>query len=83
MARYLTGVGLNLQDWDPGMVKLVGRRVLVETQPRMPCQRDGDPAGNTPLTCELRPRALGLLVPPSAPSALFAHPGTPLAELHP
>ena len=29
MARYLTGVTLNLQEWDPGVLNLVGKRVVV------------------------------------------------------
>ncbi len=83
MARYFTGVTLNLQEWDPGVLNLVGKRVVVETRPRMPCQRDGETAGHTPLTCEIRPRSLRLLVPQAAPKALFGQRGTPLAELHP
>lgn len=83
MARYLTGVGLNLQNWDPGVLSLVGKRVTVETEPRMPCQTDGEAAGFTPLTCEIAPAALRLLVPDSAPTSLFVRPGTPLRELYP
>ena len=71
MARYFTGVTLNLQEWDPGVLNLVGKRVVVETRPRMPCQRDGETAGHTPLTCEIRPRSLRLLVPQATPRALF------------
>lgn len=78
MARYLTGVGLNLQNWDPGVVNLVGKRVIVETRPQMPCQTDGEPAGYTPLTCEIRPRVLRLLVPQATPPELFVRPGVPL-----
>lgn len=81
MARYLTGVGLNLQNWDPGVLSLVGKRVVIETDPRMPCQTDGEAAGYTPLTCELRPGALRLLVPESAPPSLFVQPGMPLQQL--
>ena len=83
MARYLTGMGLNLQNWDPGVISLVGRRVVVETQPSMPYQTDGDWVGNTPLTCEIRPGALRLLVPRDAPRSLFVKPGRPLRELFP
>jgi len=83
MARYLTGVSLNLQSWDPGVIGLVGKRVIVETQPKMPCQTDGEWAGFTPLTCEIRPRALRLLVPKVAPASLFAQPGLTLQELFP
>lgn len=81
MARYLTEVHLNLQDWDPGVVNLSGKSVIVETQPKMPCHTDGEWAGYSPLTCQIKPQALRLLVPKSAPKALFSLPGIPLAEL--
>ena len=83
MARYLTGVGLNLQAWDPGVLNLAGRRVVIEAARHVPCQRDGEPAGQTPLVAEIRPRALGLLVPPAAPKELFVRPGVPLSALFP
>lgn len=81
MARYLTEVQFNLQDWDPGVTSLTGQRVFIETRPKMPCQSDGEWAGYTPLVCEIRPQALRLLVPPSAPAGLFTLPGIPLSEL--
>jgi diacylglycerol kinase family enzyme len=82
MARYLTEVQLNLQELDPGVINLVGKRVVIETRPKMPCHTDGEWAGYSPLTCEIRPRALRLLVPRSAPSTQFTSPGTPLSHLH-
>lgn len=81
MARYFTAVQLNLQEWDPGVISLTGTRAVIETQPRMPCQTDGEWAGYSPLTCEIRPRALRLLVPPSAPETLFSTPGVPLDDV--
>lgn len=81
MARYLTEVQLNLQEWDPGVVNLVGKRVIVDTKPRMPCHTDGEWAGYSPLTCDIRPHALRLLVPSSAPASLFGLPGVPLQEI--
>jgi YegS/Rv2252/BmrU family lipid kinase len=83
MARYLTGVQFNLQEWDPGVVRLAGRRVIIETRPKMPCHTDGEWAGYTPLTCELRPSALRLLVPEAAPTDLFTQTGVPLGDLLP
>ncbi len=81
MARYLTAVQLNLQEWDPGVINLSGKRVVVETEPKMPCQTDGEWGGYTPLTCEIHPRALRLLAPPSAPATLFTQPGVPLDDI--
>jgi YegS/Rv2252/BmrU family lipid kinase len=81
MARYLTEVQLNLQEWDPGVTNLAGSRVVIETHPRMPCQTDGEWAGYSPLACEIRAGALRLLVPHTAPRDRFTRPGTPLADL--
>jgi YegS/Rv2252/BmrU family lipid kinase len=81
MARYLTEVQLNLQEWDPGVTNLTGRRVVIETQPRMPCQTDGEWAGYSPLSSEIHPGALRLLVPSIAPRDRFTRPGTPLSAL--
>ena len=81
MARYFTELQFNLHEWDPGVTNLTGKRIIIDTRPKMPCQTDGEWAGYTPLTCELAPGALRLLVPPSAPQALFSKEGTPLADL--
>jgi YegS/Rv2252/BmrU family lipid kinase len=79
MARYLTEIRLNLKLWDPGVVTLAGKQMIVETQPKMPSHIDGEWAGYSPLVCEVQPQAIRLLVPDSAPQALFRQPGEPLA----
>jgi YegS/Rv2252/BmrU family lipid kinase len=56
-----------------------GRNITITTTPTFPCQTDGDRAGHTPLHCEIKPRALRLLVPDTAPIDLFNQPGQPLA----
>lgn len=58
-----------------GVTKLYGRRIHIETFPPTPYQTDGEIAGLTPLTCELRPMALRLLVPSTAPRGLFRQRG--------
>lgn len=55
-----------------------GRSVSIHTTPIFPCHTDGDAAGYTPLFCEIRPGALRLLAPDTAPPDLFSQPGTPL-----
>jgi diacylglycerol kinase (ATP) len=60
------------------VTKVNGRTITVRTDPPMPCQTDGEKAGYTPFTCELKPCALNLLVPPTAPNDLFRQPGRPL-----
>jgi len=59
---------------EPDVLLLRGRKVSIRTTPVMPVQTDGDRAGQTPLTCELRPSALLLLTPRSAPGGLFSQP---------
>ena len=55
-----------------------GRSVKIHTTPALPCQTDGDISGQTPLMCEIKPSALRLLVPDTAPADLFNEPGRPL-----
>lgn len=42
-------------------------RVEIEAEPDVPVQRDGELAGTTPVTVEIRPRALEVVVPRSSP----------------
>lgn len=63
----------------PGMEMVHGRSITVNMTPTMPCQTDGELGGYTPITCTLKPGALRLLVPASAPQDLFQQPGTPLS----
>ena len=64
----------------PGMVMVSGRSITVHTTPSMPYQTDGELGGHTPLTCELKPGALRILIPASAPSDLFWQEGTFLSQ---
>lgn len=65
---------------EPDTVLLRGRHVVVHTDPQTPVQMDGDPAGVTPLECEVKPGALRVLVPDSAPADLFQQSGMSLEE---
>ncbi len=58
-----------------------GRHVKIHSDPPAPLQMDGDPVGQTPLECEIKPGALRLLVPETTPSDLFQSPGSPLFDL--
>ncbi len=64
--------GRHLQD--PAVKFFAGRRVVVETRPIVPVQVDGEPIGYTPMVFEVVPRALRILVPPTAPASLFQDP---------
>ncbi len=59
---------------DPKVVQVWGRNIQVRTSPAVAVHLDGDPFGETPVTIQLRARALRLLVPPQAPADLFSHP---------
>ncbi|MCP4424572.1 MAG: diacylglycerol kinase family lipid kinase [Chloroflexi bacterium] len=71
-------LGRHLQDDAIAMVN--GRRIAIHTEPIIPAQTDGDRAGDSPLICEVKPGALRVLVPDTAPSDLFSLPGEPLLE---
>lgn len=74
IAKALRGAHLD----DPNVQLIHGRSITVHTDPIMPCQTDGDRAGHTPLSCEIKPGALRLLCPATAPADLFSQPGKPL-----
>jgi len=56
---------------DPQVVHRQARHISVHTEWAVPVQVDGDPIGTTPTTLLVVPRALRVLVPPSAPANLF------------
>jgi diacylglycerol kinase (ATP) len=49
---------------DPGITFYRGRSVRVSCEPVLPVEADGEVLGATPMTVELIPRALNVLVPP-------------------
>jgi len=57
---------------DPRIVHRQARHIRVVTEPATPVQLDGDPFGRTPTTLTVVPRGLRVLVPPTAPQALFS-----------
>lgn len=63
---------------DPDVIMERGRSFTIHTEPRMPYQTDGDRAGKIPLSCQVKPGALLLLVPPTTPDSLFSQPGQSL-----
>lgn len=71
--------GQHLQE--PDTILLRGQHVTIVTDPPMPVQMDGDPVAATPLECVVKPGALRLLVPDSAPADLFQKVGVPIAEV--
>jgi len=59
---------------DPRIVHGQARRIEILTEWAVPVQVDGDPIGTTPVVLRAVPRALRVLVPPSAPPGLFGAP---------
>jgi diacylglycerol kinase family enzyme len=45
---------------------------MVDCAQSWPVQIDGDPFGATPMTFQVVPHALRVLIPPTAPPSLFA-----------
>lgn len=79
--HYFRVAKLERLDQDGGVTVRSCRQLRVLCEPVMPFQTDGEPAGKTPLICDLRPGALRLLVPEGAPNDLFEHPGQTMAAL--
>ena len=75
--RILSGQHLR----DPQVVYYQGRRVSISSARPLAVQVDGDPVGHTPITLEIVPRALNIIVPAHAPGNLFQDgPALPQAE---
>jgi len=70
-ARHLLKIVSRRHLQDPKVVHRQARRIEVWTEWAIPVQVDGDPIGATPITLKVVPRALSVLVPPSAPRSLF------------
>jgi diacylglycerol kinase (ATP) len=66
---------------EPDAILLKGKQILIRTDPLMPVQTDGDPAGDTPLYCSIKPGSLQLLTPESAPDSLFTIRGPKLLDI--
>lgn len=78
--RYVAQILLSRHYREPGMFMVRGRQVTIHSEPSMPVQTDGERSGWTPFTCEVRPNALRLLVPNTAPADLFVQAGALLRD---
>lgn len=75
VVRHVIRIASNRHLQNPQVVHRQAREVKVLADPETPVQVDGDPVGTTPITITVVPRALRVLVPPSAPPGLFTRPG--------
>ncbi len=76
--RHLFNIKLGRHLAGDEIVMVNGRSITIHTEPAAPAQLDGERAGSSPLTCQIQPGALRLLVPDTAPPNLFSLPGEPL-----
>lgn len=70
--RHVAGVFTHRHLRDPMVAHFQGRQVTIHTAEPFPVQMDGEPMGSTPISFEVVPRALRVLVPRAAPADLFA-----------
>lgn len=70
--------GLKQHERRQDMQMVNGRQITIHTTHPILCQIDGNPAPPTPIEVTLHPRALRVLVPQTAPKALFRQQGKPL-----
>jgi len=75
---FLTLARMQKHLHNPDVKMVYGRNVTIRSQPIMPAHTDGEPAGHTPVHCQIKPAALRLLVPDTASADLFTQPGIPL-----
>lgn len=80
MLTYLWQTNRQQHHQHPNITHVNGRHITIHTSQPMPCQSDGDKAGHTPIHCHVKPGALRLLVPATAPPDLFRLAGVPLQE---
>jgi YegS/Rv2252/BmrU family lipid kinase len=74
--RHLAGVFTHRHLRDPMVSHYQGRNVTIYTGEPFPVQLDGEPVGMTPVSVEVVPRALRVLVPKVVPTDLFSQDDT-------
>jgi diacylglycerol kinase (ATP) len=71
--RHVAGVFTRRHLRNPMVSHYQGRRVTIYTAEPFPVQLDGEPVGTTPISLEVVPRSLRVLVPRRASAELFAY----------
>ena len=74
LMRYILEMSLENHAEDPKVERVRGRAVEITAVPAIGFHADGEPLGRTPLATVIHPRALRIVIPPSAPAGLFRHP---------
>lgn len=70
--RHLALLVMRKHQHHPKIGTYRGRRVEIRTEKRLPLHMDGDPTGFTPVTIEIVPQALNVIVPSWSSGSLFA-----------
>ena len=65
--KYVWKIARNRHLDDPSVVRLRGERVSIQSDQRVPLQIDGDLQGQLPISLQLIPKAISLLLPPDTP----------------
>jgi diacylglycerol kinase (ATP) len=71
--RHVAGVFTRRHLRNPMVSHYQGQRVTIYTAEPFPVQLDGEPVGTTPISLEVVPRSLRVLVPRRASAELFAY----------
>jgi diacylglycerol kinase family enzyme len=58
---------------DPMLIELRGKRISVAARRKCYVHADAEPFDRTPITIEIVPQALKMLIPATAPASLFVN----------
>jgi YegS/Rv2252/BmrU family lipid kinase len=71
-ARHFISIALGQAAQNPQLINLRGRHIRVSAKQPTAVHVDAEPIGFTPIDVQVAPRALRVIVPQSAPAALFS-----------
>jgi diacylglycerol kinase family enzyme len=71
-ARHFISIALGRAAQNPQLINLRGRQIRVSAKQPTAVHVDAEPIGVTPIDVQVAPRALRVIVPQSAPAALFS-----------
>jgi YegS/Rv2252/BmrU family lipid kinase len=71
-ARHFISIAAGLSAQDPQLINLRGRRIRISARQPAAVHVDAEPMGSTPIEVQVAPRALRVIVPQTAPAALFS-----------
>jgi YegS/Rv2252/BmrU family lipid kinase len=69
--RHMLRFILRRRTPDPELIQLRGQRISVVARRKCYVHVDAEPCGQTPITIEIAPKSLQMIVPASAPKSLF------------